>query len=95
MCRYPWVAKEILEDVKNKYVSYYFFQFEPIFKEKRTPEEETEVVNDLLLSMGFDEGGGKHHHSNNSDLKKNLLGDSAGPDNEANNGSIYRRGDPW
>ena len=53
------MAKEILEDVRNKYVSYYFFQFEPIFKEKRTPEQETEVVNEMLLSIGFEEGGGR------------------------------------
>jgi len=46
-----------LEDVKNKYVAYYFFEFEPIFKEKRTPEKEKEIASDLLLSMGFEESG--------------------------------------
>ena len=53
--RFPWSAKEILEDVNNKYVSFFFFEFEPIFKEKRTPEQEKEVVTDLLLSIGFGE----------------------------------------
>lgn len=41
----------------------------------------------MLLSMGFEEGGGKSRFLNNVDLKKNLLGDSAGPDAEPNNGT--------
>lgn len=58
MTRFPWTAKEILEDVKNKYVSFHFFEFEPVFKERRSPEQEKEVVTDLLLSIGFEEDKG-------------------------------------
>lgn len=71
------MAKEILEDVRNKYVSFYFFRFEPVFKERRSPEKETKVVNELLLSMGFDEGSGRRIIA---DLQNNLLGDSADVD---------------
>ena len=45
--------------MNNKYISLYFFDFEPVFKEKRTVEQEKEVVNNLLLSVGFEEDAGR------------------------------------
>lgn len=42
-------------------MSYYFYQFQPIFKEKRTPEKESQVVGNLLLSMGFEDEGGNFY----------------------------------
>lgn len=47
-------------------------------------EQEKEVVADLLLSMGLEEGSGRRREVTADELKKDLLGDSVGP--ECNNG---------
>lgn len=59
--RFPWSASEILQDVKNKYISHFFFSFDPLYKEKIESKEESSLVNSLISS---------------SVLKKDLLGES-------------------